>query len=227
MGLLDELKAEAEALQSRQRRDEAAFERNALRTDEACKSVFHYWLDLGRQLNVLRPAVPVRYVFETQHVLDGPAESLRFEDFQVDARRNRVRNLELYDHVVISGWVRGHRRMTIGKELPAEAERLDARLAQAGVVVAGDVQRDAETGRFRETRYDFEADVRVGVRVLPEHGEGRLQFACSNLEGLGSMHVEFAAIDVDVALLDELSKWWLGRPNGFVAAGRVVKMYEP
>jgi hypothetical protein len=45
MGLLDELKAEAEALQSRQRRDEAAFERNALRTDEACKSVFHYWLD--------------------------------------------------------------------------------------------------------------------------------------------------------------------------------------
>ena len=94
MGFLDELKAQAEALQNRQRRDEAAFERNALRTDEACKTAFHYWLDLARQLELLRPPVPVRYVFEPQHVLDGPAESLHFEDFQVDARRHRVRNLE-------------------------------------------------------------------------------------------------------------------------------------
>ena len=227
MGFLDELKAQAEALQNRQRRDEAAFERNALRTDEACKTAFHYWLDLARQLNLLRPPVPVRYVFEPQHVLDGPAESLHFEDFQVDARRHRVRNLELYDHVVISCWVRGARRMTIAKDFPTDIERLDARLAQAGVVVAGDPQRDAESGRFREMRYDFEADVRVGVRLLPEPEHGRLQFACSNLDGLGSVNLEFAATDVDVALLDELAKWWLGRPSGFLAAGRVVRMYQP
>src|SRR6478672_9178724 len=118
MGFLDELKAQAEALQNRQRQDEAAFERNALRTDEACKTAFHYWLDLARQLNLLRPPVPVRYVFEPLHVLDGPAESLHFEDFQVDARRNRVRNLELYDHVVIGCWVRGARRMLIAKDFP-------------------------------------------------------------------------------------------------------------
>ena len=227
MGFLDELKAQAEALQNRQRRDEAAFERNALRTDEACKTTFHYWLDLARQLNLLRPPVPVRYVFEAQHVLDGPAEGLHFEDFQVDARRHRVRNLELYDHVVISCWVRGARRMTIAKDFPTDIERLDARLAQAGVVVAGDAQRDPETGRFCEMRYDFEADVRVGVRLLPEPEQGRLQFDCSNLEGLASMSLEFAAIDVDVALLDELARWWLGRPNGFLAAGRVVRMYQP
>lgn len=28
-------------------------------------------------------------------------------------------------------------------------------------------------------------------------------------------------------MLDELSKWWLGEPHRFVAAGRVVKVVEP
>jgi hypothetical protein len=227
MSFLDELKAQAEALQSRQRVDEAAFERNALATDAACKLAFHYWLELARQLNVLRPAVAARYAFDARAVLDGPAESLVFDDFRVDARRKRLRNLELYDHAVITCWVRGRRRIAIARDFPIEIERLEARLSQAGLVAAGDPHRDAETGRFVEMRYDFEADVRVGVRLGLDHEQGRVQFACSNLEGLASITVEFAAADVDSALLDELAKWWLGRDNRFVAAGRVVKMYEP
>ena len=158
MGFLDELRAQAEAVQSRRREDEADFERHALATDEACKRAFHYWLDLARQLDVLRPPVPGRYAFDARHVLDGPAEGLRFEDFQVDARRMRLRGLELYDHAVI------------------------------------------------------------GCRV---------RFDCRNLEGLATIGIEFAAADVDTALLDELARWWLGRPNGFVAAGRVVAVAEP
>lgn len=227
MGFLDELKAQAEALQSRRREDEAAFERHALAADAACKTTFHYWLELGRHLDVLRPAVPARYVFDAHHVLDGPGEGLRFEDFQVDARRGRLRNLEVYDHVVVSCRVRGGRRFTIDREFPGEIERLDARLAQASVVVAGEAQRDAESGRFRGMRYAFEADVRVGVRLVPDHAHGRVQFACNNLEGLASVHVEFDAAQVDAALLDELSRWWLGHPNRFVASGRVVKRFEP
>jgi hypothetical protein len=178
-------------------------------------------------LNVLRPAVPVRYAFDAQHALDGPAEALVFDDFRVDARKKRMRNLELYDHAAISCWVRGGRRMTLAKDFPTEIERMDARLAQAGVVAAGDPQRDGETGRFREMRYEFEADVRVGVRLAPDHEQGTVQFACSNIEGLASITVEFAAIDIDAALMDHFARWWLGRDNRFAAAGRVVKMYEP
>jgi hypothetical protein len=226
MGFLDELRAQAEAVQSRRREDEADFERHALATDEACKRAFHYWLDLARQLDVLRPPVPGRYAFDARHVLDGPAEGLRFEDFQVDARRMRLRGLELYDHAVIGCRVRGGRRIALAKDFPAEIERLDARLAQAGVVVAGEPQRD-EAGRLREMRYDFEAEVHVGVRLVPEHAAARVRFDCRNLEGLATIGIEFAAADVDTALLDELARWWLGRPNGFVAAGRVVAVAEP
>lgn len=227
MGFLDELKKQADALASQQRIDEAAFERNALLTDAACKTVFQYWLELARQLNLLRPPVPSRYVLDKQHQLDGPAEGLRFDDFRVDARRKRMRNLEVYDHVVATCWVRGGRSMTLAKNFPPDMERLEARLTQAGIVAVPDAQRDLNTGKFREARYHFEAEVRVGVRLLPDHEQGRVQFAASNLEGLSTLVVEFAAVAVNTALLDELSKWWLGEPNGFVSAGRIVKIVDP
>ena len=227
MGYLDELKKQADALNSRQRIDEAAFERNALLTDAACKTVFQYWLELSKQLNVLRPPVPTRFSFDTRNALDGVLEALSFDDFRVDARKKRMRNLELYDHVVITCWVRGGRRMSLTKNFPPDMERLEARLAQAGAVVVPDAQRDLNTGKFRESRYDFEADVKVGVRLAPDHEQGRAQFACSNFEGLATLVVEFPAFEVGTGLLDELAKWWLGEPNGFVAAGRIVKVVEP
>ena len=94
-------------------------ERNALRTDEACKTAFRYWLDLARQLNLLRPPCRCATCSSRCTSFDGPAESLHFEDFRVDARRKRVRNLEVFDHVVLGfAGVRGARRMLIAKDFP-------------------------------------------------------------------------------------------------------------
>lgn len=226
MSYLDQLRKQADELSSRQRIDDVAFGRNALLTDVACKNALQYWLDLARQLNVLRPPVPARYAFDSRHALDGAKDGLRFEDFRVDARKQRLRDLELYDHVVINCVVRGGRRLTLAKNFPPDVERLEARLAQAGVMVIGEPQRDA-AGKLRETLYAFEAEVRVGVRLQPDHEQGRVQFACSNLDGLATRVVEFEAFAVGSKLLDELSKWWLGEPNGFVAAGNLVKVVEP
>ena len=227
MGYLDDLKRQAAALTAQRELDMAAFERHALATDAACKTVFHYWIDLARQLEVLQPPVPSRYVFDGKNVLDGVLDRLRFTDFRVDARRKRLADLEVYDHVVIMSWVRGGKRLSVTKDFPPDMERIEARLAQAGVVVLPDIERDVQTGRVRHARYDFEADVRVGVRLLPDHERGRLQFAVQNFEDLATLTIEFAAGDVDTALLDELSKWWLGEPQRFLAAGRVVKVVEP
>lgn len=226
MSYLDRLRRQADELNTRQRVDAATFERNALLTDAACKTVFQYWLDLARQLNVLRPPAKTRYAFDNRHALDGASESLRFDDFRVDARKRRLRDLEVYDHVVINCIVRAGRRIALAKNFPPDIERLEARLAQAGVVVIGEPQRDA-SGKLRETLYAFEAEVRAGVRLVPDHEQGHVQFACSNLDGLATLMVEFKAFEVGSKLLDELSKWWLGEPNGFVAAGQLVKVIEP
>lgn len=227
MGYLDDLKRQAAQLSEQRLLHQATFERNALATDAACKTVFHYWLDLARQLNVLRPAVPGRYTFDQRNVLDGVLDHLRFDDFRVDARRKQLGNLEVYDHVVIFCWVRGGRRMALAKDFPPDMERLEARLTQAGVVVVADVSRDVQTGKFREARYEFEADVRVGVRLTPDHEQGKLQFAMQNFDDLATLVLEFEAAAVTTDLLDELSKWWLGEPQRFAASGRLVRVMEP
>jgi hypothetical protein len=227
MGFLDDLRRQADALQARARFDEAAFERNALLTDAACKTVFQYWLELARSLDVIRPPVRGRYVFDTQHVLDGPQEGLHFEDFRIDSRRKRMRDLDLCDHVVITCWVRGRRRMAIMKDFPAEIERIGERITQAGLITTLDTLRDDVTGKARAMRYEFDADVRCGVRLAPDHERGRLQFTVINFEQLESLVIEFDAKAVDQALLDELSKWWLGEPNGFRNAGQLVQVLEP
>jgi hypothetical protein len=227
MSFLDELKKQAEAVRSRQQVDDQTFLRHARATDEACKATFHYWLELVRQLEVLRPPVPARYVFDSRHALDGPADGLRFSEFRCDARRLPVRGIELYDHVVISCWVRSGRRMTIDKDFPSEIERLKARLQQAGIMAAEETLRDDATGRYVTTRFEFEADVRVGVRLTPDPENGRAQFTAMNFDGLESTVVEFDAARIDTPLLDELAKWWLGEPNSFTAAGRTVRILDP
>jgi hypothetical protein len=227
VSFLDELKKQADALQSRQQVDEETFLRNARAADAATKATFHYWLDLARQLNVLRPPVPARYAFDNRHALDGPADGLKFDDFRVDARRKQLRGFELYDHAVIGCWVRSGRRLVIDKDFPPEMQRLEAKLAQAGIVAPSTALRDDATGRFVAARYEFDADVRVGVRLAPDHERGVAQFTVNNFEALESMVVEFAADAVGEPLLDELAKWWLGEPNGFVAAGRIVRIVDP
>jgi hypothetical protein len=227
MGFLDDLKKQADALRNRQEVDEVTFLRNAQAVDAACKATFHYWLELGRQLDVLRPPVNVRYAFDNRHALDGPADRLRFGEFRCDARRKTLRGIELYDHVVASCWVRGGRRMTIDKDFPTDIERLRARLQQAGIMAPSHILRDDATGRFVAERYEFDADVRVGARLTPDHETGRVEFTAMNFDGLESTVVEFPAADVDTPLLDELARWWLGEPNGFTAAGRIVRIIDP
>lgn len=227
MSFLNQLRQRADALQNRERDDEASFQRNAQAVEAACRATFQYGLELVNQLNVLRPPVPGRYTFDARHALDGKADALRFSDFRIDSRRKQERDLELCDHVVLSCCVRGGRRLVIDKDFPTEMERLEARLAQAGIVAPRETVREPDSGRFVAARYEFDADVRVSVRLQPDHQAGRVQVTVANFGRLESVIVEFDADRVGTSLLDELAKWWLGEPNRFAAEGRVVRMVDP
>jgi hypothetical protein len=60
VGFLDDLKRQAESLKTQQTIDIAALARNAGAVEAACKTTWHYWMDLAPQLNVLLPRPPVR-----------------------------------------------------------------------------------------------------------------------------------------------------------------------
>ena len=228
MSFLDDLKQQAKAREAQLRGDLAVIERHVAQVEQACQTVWRYFDDLGRQLEVLRPTSGARYTLDPRAVLEG----LSFSDFMADLRKKRVRlgpllERDLVEHIVLNARLASGQRVQLAKDFPPEIEKLEARLAQAGIRALGEARREAETGRFIEQRYDFVADLTAGVRVLPLHEEGRLQFVVRNLDGLATVKATFAATDVNIERLDELAKWWVGQPHRFLEGAQGVQRMEP
>ncbi len=228
MSFLDDLKQQAQARQAQLRGDHAVIERHTALVEAACALAWRYLDDLGRQLEVLRPLSTARYALDTRVLLDG----LHYTDFRADLRRKRHQrgplvDGELVDHIVLTARLVSGQRVQLAKDFPPEIERLEARLAQAGIRCVGEPLRDAASGRFIENRYDFVADLAAGVRVLPLHDAGELLFELRNLDGLATLTARFGAHQVTTERLDDLAKWWVGQPQRFLDGARDLQRLEP
>ncbi|NKI93286.1 hypothetical protein [Rhizobacter sp. SG703] len=222
MGFLDDLKRQADALKSKQTEDTATLARNAALVEAACKTTWHYWMDLAQQLNVLLPTAPVRFSLDKVTALEG----LKRRDFRVDARRKQHRGQEVFDHVVIHAQQTSGRKLTLNKDFPPEIERLESRLRQAGIAAETEWIRHPDNGRLEQVRFSFIADVVLTLRLLPDHDEGKLAFQLMNLDGLETVTATFAAFQVTSALLDQLARGIVGEPNDFLKLAESVRRVE-
>ncbi|WP_457336728.1 hypothetical protein [Rhizobacter sp. P5_C2] len=222
MGFLDDLKRQAESLKTQQTIDTAALARNAAAVEAACKTTWHYWMDLAPQLNVLLPRPPVRFSFDKTTPVDGLTRC----DFRVDARRKEHRGQEVFDHVVIHAVQKSGLTLSIRKDFPPEIERLEARLRQAGISADTQWVRHPDSGRLEEVRFSFVADIALMVRLLPDHDQGTVAFKVSNLDSLETVTVSFAAELVNSDLLDQLARWLVGEPHTFLKLGTDTRRQE-
>lgn len=219
MGLLDDLRRQAQARQNQQERDQASLARNAALVEAACRTAFQYWLELARQLNVLEPLTKVRHALDARHVF----EALPMREFRVDARRQGLVGQSLHEHVQILCTLASGRELVLTKDMPPEIERLESRLHGASVAYHHEIVRDADSGRYLHHRYEFTADFTASVKLLPMHDDGVVQFQVQNFEGFEALVLEVAAFEVNQVLLDELARLMLGEANRFIGMGRVLR----
>ena len=222
MGFLDDLKRQAAALNNQSTVDAAALARNAALVEAACKTTLHYFMELAPQLNVLQLKPRVRFSLDSRTPLDGLARG----GFTVDSRQQRLRDLQVFDHIVMHGMQRSGETMTMTKDFPPEIERLEARLRQAGITPDVDTVRDPANNRLQHVRFKFLADIIVAVKLVPDHDNGRVRFQMSNLDAIESVSAEFPAHAVTTGLLDELARWLTGEPHQFLKLGENVKRVE-
>ena len=219
MGLLDDLKAQADALRQQQTVDTAALERNTALTESACRSLLNYFNSLTQHLNVLTPASSARFEIDPKNVATG----FKLGEFRVDARRGRLRNNDITEHVYLHWQLKSGQKMSLTRSFPPEIERIESRLRMAGVETFGETVRNPDNGKLLEMRFAFTADFRANVRVMPEHDQGRIRFQLTNVEPLETVNAEFAAVDVGSAKLDELARWILGEPNRFLEGAAMLR----
>ena len=148
---------------------------------------------------------------------------VRFSDFRSDSRLKKLRDAEVFDHVVLNFTARTGTRVVIAKDFPPEIEKLEAKLRQCGALFQSDQVRSPETGRFVETRFEIKADFRAWVKIVPDHDSGWLQFQLVNLDGFETVSVSFPAFEVGSARLDELARWIVGEPNTFLRDGQQLR----
>jgi hypothetical protein len=222
VGFLDDLKRQAEALKQQQTVDTAALARNSALTEGACKAVSSYFMALGPQLEVLQPPNPMRFALDRQNVFEG----LRLSDFRVDARRKRVGNEEIHDHILMHWMLKSGRSLQLTKDFLPDIEKLESRLRQSGAQVDNEPLRNPDNGRLLGRRYTFVADFVGSVRVTPHHESARVHFQLQNLDGFETVTVDFPAIEIGSARLDELARWLVGQPHAFLKDGQNVRRMQ-
>ena len=210
MSFLNQLKSQAQALQSeREAQDQRLGERTA-QTEQACRQVLHYLQDLARQLSVIEPAGPAL-------TLDGktPWPAMKLLDFRVDARRKRLRDAEVFDYIAM-GWriepqSGGPAVGVVRVNFPTDMRRVEERLMMGPVKHERQEVRNPEKNNvLQEVRYEYLA------QTTADHEHGQVHFRLLNTSGFEVVHVTVAADRIHHALLDELAKRIVGQPNLFV-----------
>ena len=223
MTFLDDLKRQASAVQASRTVDLKTLARNTALVEAAATEASRYLMELGKQLDVLRPISKVRYQFDKKTRLEG----LPMVDFRFDVRRKRLREQDLIDHISFSCMIRGRDSVTLSKDFVPDSKRLEARIWQSGGNCQTETLRDPETGHFVAMRYVFLPEVRMALRIVPNHDEGSLRFTFNNLDELETIECEFAPHEAGQSRrLDELARWWLGEPNSFLDGASRLRRIE-
>jgi hypothetical protein len=222
VGFLDDLKRQADDARARLNTDTSLLERNSALADAACKTASSYFSTLVQQLNVLRPPAKVTYRLDKRHAF----EAMQLCDFRSDARRTRLRGAEVYERVALRWRMTSGQRLALVKNFLPDIEQIESRLRRSGAQFHAETVRHPETNKLQEMRYEINADFEAAVNIAPDHDNGRLRFELVNLDGFETVTVEFAAFEVGTGRMDELARWIMGEPSGFLKGGQALRRVE-
>ena len=215
MSFLNQLKSQAQELQSKRSADDRQFEEFTARTEQACRQIASYLDDLARQLSVIEPPGPPLS-------LDGKTKwpAMKLVDFRADARRKRLRDLEVFDYIGI-GWrivprVGDPVAGVVTVNFPIEMKRVEERLMMGPVKHDRREVRDpAKKNALREVRYEYLTQTRGSISVTPDHERGLIHFRLLNTAGFEVVQTIWPAARINHELLDELAKRVVGQPSTF------------
>ncbi len=212
MSFLQQLKAQAQAVQASQGLAVQQLDALVEATEQAGQTVWSYLQDLAVQLNVIQPPGPVVS-------LDGKARwpDLRLVDFRFDARKAIRHQREVFEHLAL-GWrlmpvVPVTERARLSVNFPPDLERAESRL-RAGQVAHERLEvRHPDTHKLQAIVFEYEVAARGAVVFTPDHDQARFQVRVAGLGGLEVQTQTVRAQALTTAWLDDLARAIAGQPS--------------
>ena len=211
MGLLDDLKKQAELAKTQQVSAKSHQEESLKAVEAKARLAFQYLNDLLKQLAVLKPVNPLNFS------IHGVAElkNLTYLDSFIDNRKKSVHDVEVIDSIAFYIKWGSASKITIERDMPATAQKIRDGLTQNGVKFTDDEVRSAK-GTIAGWKFTVDQAINTDIKILADHDNMRLVITGRNLIRLGIDEFVVPILDITEAWLEEFAKSLLGQPSGLL-----------
>ena len=210
MGLLDDLKKQADALKAQDTDKTESLRSTAVAVDHSLRRLFLYLNDLGKQLNVVQMPSPFVFGLPTVGNIDG----LIIKDFFCDFRSKHFIDKDYYGEVQVGYRCYSEKVLTI-KKGPDDMEKFRDVLWQSNVEHSSEQFRNERKVITHEV-FKVKCDFRVQGKVEGDHESGKLKIVTKNVAGFSVDLYNLMATEMNDQGVEEFAKYFIGRPNTWV-----------
>ncbi len=207
MGLLDDLKKQADALKAQDVDKTESMRATAVAVDHALRRSFLYLNDLGKQLNVVQ--MPTPFAFDLPTV--GKLEGLVIKDFFCDFRSKHFIDKDYYGEVQVAYRCWSDNVITV-KKGPDEMERFRDILWQSNIEHKSEQFRNERKVITHEV-FKLKCDFRVQAKIEGDHETGKLKIVTKNVGAFTVDLFNLLAQEMNDQATEEFAKYFIGRPN--------------
>jgi hypothetical protein len=207
VGLLDDLKKQADALKAQDTDRTESLRANAVAVDLALRRNFLYLNDLGKQLNVVQMPCPFTYRIPTVPDING----LIVKDFHCDFRSKHFIDKDYYGEVHVGYRVWADKVITV-KKGPDEMEKF------RDFLWSNNIEHKSE--QFRNDRkvitheiFKVSCDFRVQGKIEGDHETGKVKVVTKNVAAFEVDLFNLLAQEFADNYVDEFAKFLIGRPT--------------
>ena len=218
MGLLDDLKRQADMVRTHDSLQRSNLQDNVRVVDEAMHKTFHYLLELFKQLGILKPANPTVYAITGVGELRG----LTYVDGFVDPRKKKFAERDVYDYIDFYVKWSAPKNLVVMRDMPQTIAKVRDMLWATNIKFT-EVETKSAYGTVAKVEFTIPAAVTVNFTVKADHEGRRLLFLGKNALRLGIDDFAVPADDLSETVLEELAKMLIGQKSDFHRYRAVLK----
>jgi len=208
MGLLDDLKKQADMVKSQQLSQQSMLQESIKLVEAKMNQTFLYLNDLLKQLAVLRPANPMVYSIPGI----GDFQNLGFAESFIDYRKKKIGEKDYYD--LINFFIRWGSPETfiVERDMPATIQKVRDVLWNSGLKFTEE-EIKKPGGGFLKTKFSVPRAITCDITISADYENARLVVKGKHFLRLGPEQLHIPAEDVNEALLEEFAKMLIGQPT--------------
>jgi hypothetical protein len=208
MGLLDDLKKQADLVKTQQIQQQSLQGDKLKLVEDKMKQTFQYVHELLKQLGIVKPTSPL--VYSIPGVTDF--RNLVFGESFIDYRKKKINDKEYFDTVHFFIKWAGPDTYTTEKDMPPAMQRIREALWLSKVKFIEEEKKNAK-GFVVGAKFIVPASVLTDVIFKADHEQGKLHFQTTHMFGLGVEYISVPAAEITESMLDDLAKALIGQQS--------------